>query len=121
MISKPQMPDCAGTSFTNVIYTKLPAFSSRNIPQSGAGGGYRGPPFSERLGHEQKGSRAKSRFQRPGRIRCPRKNHRISRRLVFLTGPGHFTFSFHDLLESMSQVEILHRLEFFLRPLAFYI
>src|SRR4030043_1723119 len=77
MTSKPQMPDCAGTSFTNIIYTKLPAFSSRNIPQSGAGGGYRGPPFSERLGLEQKGSRAKSRIQRLSRVRSPRKSRRI--------------------------------------------
>ena len=31
MTSKPQMPDCTSTSFTNVIYTKLTTFPSRKI------------------------------------------------------------------------------------------
>jgi len=31
MTSKPQMPDYAGTSFTNIIYTKLSTFPSRKI------------------------------------------------------------------------------------------
>jgi len=32
------MPDCAGTSFTNVIYTKLSTLTSRKIPQLRAEG-----------------------------------------------------------------------------------
>jgi len=31
MIPKPQMPDYAGTSFTNIIYIILPTFPSRKI------------------------------------------------------------------------------------------
>jgi len=33
MTQKPQMPDRAGTSFTNIIYTKLATFPSSKIPE----------------------------------------------------------------------------------------
>ena len=39
MPSKPQIPDCTGISFTNIIYTKLSTFPSREIS---------GYPFGER-------------------------------------------------------------------------